>query len=75
MLIAILLATVECISNTTCEFLEILRAPQFVDVSLSQWLAVSPVQVVADHLRVSNETITQWSKTKQVVVKGSPSVS
>jgi oxalate decarboxylase/phosphoglucose isomerase-like protein (cupin superfamily) len=69
------LPSVECISNYTCEFLEILKAPQFIDVSLSQWLAVSPVQVVADHLRVSNETINAWSKTKTVIVKGDPMVS
>ncbi|RPD74688.1 oxalate decarboxylase [Lentinus tigrinus ALCF2SS1-7] len=40
----------------------------FKDVSLNQWLALTPPELVKAHLRLSDETISQLSKVKPVVV-------
>jgi oxalate decarboxylase/phosphoglucose isomerase-like protein (cupin superfamily) len=40
----------------------------YQDVSLSQWLALTPPAIVKAHLNVSDATIAHMSKTKQVVV-------
>ncbi|KAG0148128.1 hypothetical protein CROQUDRAFT_430216 [Cronartium quercuum f. sp. fusiforme G11] len=66
---------VECISDEPCHFLEILKAPKFEDVSLSQWLAVLPPKLVQDHLRVSQETLDTLRKKKQAVIEGSTSTT
>jgi oxalate decarboxylase/phosphoglucose isomerase-like protein (cupin superfamily) len=44
------------------------RSDRYQDVSLSQWLALTPPAVVKAHLNVSDETIAHMSKKKQVVV-------
>ncbi|TEB31500.1 oxalate decarboxylase [Coprinellus micaceus] len=73
---------VENTGNTTLRFLEIFNsgtpssAPdKFQDVSLSQWLALTPPAVVKAHLGVSDDTIAHFSKTKPVVVGGSRNVT
>jgi oxalate decarboxylase/phosphoglucose isomerase-like protein (cupin superfamily) len=48
---------------------------KFQDVSLSQWLALTPPAVVKAHLGVSDDTIAHFSKTKPVVVGGSRNVT
>jgi oxalate decarboxylase/phosphoglucose isomerase-like protein (cupin superfamily) len=40
----------------------------YQDISLSQWLALTPPQLVKDHLGVSDDTIAHFQKTKQYVV-------
>ncbi|KAH8100799.1 oxalate decarboxylase [Cristinia sonorae] len=59
---------VENIGNTTLKFLEIFNTPVFQDVSLAQWLALTPPILVKEHLGLSDETIASLNKTKQVVV-------
>ncbi|KAI0076197.1 Bicupin, oxalate decarboxylase/oxidase [Panus rudis PR-1116 ss-1] len=59
---------VENIGNTTLRFLEIFNTDRFSDVSLSQWLALTPPELVKAHLRVSDDTLNHFNKTKQVVV-------
>ncbi|CCM06425.1 uncharacterized protein FIBRA_08686 [Fibroporia radiculosa] len=59
---------VENIGNDTLKFLEIFNTDIFQDVSLAQWLALIPPQLVQAHLQISNETIAGFNKTKQVVV-------
>ncbi|KAN0126103.1 oxalate decarboxylase [Lactarius tabidus] len=41
---------------------------RFQDISLTQWLALTPPQLVKAHLGLSDETISHLSKTKQYVV-------
>jgi hypothetical protein len=41
-----------------------------VDSTSSQWLAVTPIELVAEHLRVSNETIKAFDKKKPIVQPG-----
>ncbi|KAN0126105.1 oxalate decarboxylase [Lactarius tabidus] len=59
---------VENIGNTTLHFLEIANTDRFQDISLTQWLALTPPQLVKANLGLSNETISHLSKTKQYVV-------
>ncbi|KAI0290255.1 oxalate decarboxylase [Multifurca ochricompacta] len=59
---------VENTGNTTLRFLEIFNADRFQDISLSQWLALTPPALVKAHLGFSDETIAHLSKTKQIVI-------
>uniref|UniRef100_D8Q486 Oxalate oxidase n=1 Tax=Schizophyllum commune (strain H4-8 / FGSC 9210) TaxID=578458 RepID=D8Q486_SCHCM len=59
---------VENIGNTTLKYLEIFKTDKFADVSLSQWLALTPPELVKAHLGISDETVGRFSKTKPVVV-------
>jgi oxalate decarboxylase family bicupin protein len=59
---------VENIGNTTLKFLEIFRTDVYQDVSLAQWLALTPPELVKANLGLSDETIAALNKTKQIVV-------
>ncbi|EIM89788.1 oxalate decarboxylase [Stereum hirsutum FP-91666 SS1] len=59
---------VENVGNTTLHYLEIFKTDRFQDVSLAQWLALTPPALVKAHLGLSDEVIAQFNKTKQVVV-------
>ncbi|KAJ7820791.1 oxalate decarboxylase [Mycena leptocephala] len=59
---------VENIGNTTLRYLEIFNTDRFQDISLNQWLALTPPDLVKAHLQLSDETIASLSKTKPVVV-------
>lgn len=43
---------------------------RFQDVSLSQWLALTPPELVKAHLGFDDATIAMLNKTKQTVVQG-----
>lgn len=49
-------------------FLEVFKNPVYSDVSLNKWLATSPTQMVADHLNVSPETVTEFPQEEAAVV-------
>ena len=59
---------VENTGNTTLHYLEIFKTDMYSDVSLSQWLALTPPELVKAHLQISDETLSHFNKTKQVVV-------
>ncbi|EMD31297.1 hypothetical protein CERSUDRAFT_89158 [Gelatoporia subvermispora B] len=59
---------VENTGNTTLRFLEIFNSPTFEDVSLVQWLALTPPALVKAHLQLSDSVIESLNKTKPVVV-------
>ena len=59
---------VENTGNTTLRFLEIFNSDRFEDVSLAQWLALTPPKLVQEHLKLSNNTIANFNRTKGVVV-------
>ena len=52
--------------------LEILKAPKFSDVSLSQWIAETPPQIIKDHLMLEDDIIDKLTSSarreKQYVV-------
>lgn len=60
------------IQNTgddTLWFLEIFKSDRFVDVSLNQWMALTPKRLVESNLNVGPELIERLQKVKSPVVK------
>ncbi|GJE85584.1 oxalate decarboxylase family bicupin [Phanerochaete sordida] len=58
---------VENTGNTTLRFLEVFKSDKFEDISLGQWLALTPPEIVKAHLQLSDETISKLNTTKVVV--------
>lgn len=61
------------VENTGTEdviFLEVLQAPKFSDVSAAQWLALTPKQVVQDHLDLSDDVWENLPKEKAYIKQG-----
>lgn len=50
---------------------EILQAPVYNDISVAQWLGLTPKQVVKDHLGFSEETLDRLPQVKNWIVPGS----
>ena len=46
----------------------VFQSALFQDISLSQWLALTPPALVKAHLGFSDDTIAHLSKTKQTLV-------
>ncbi|KZT66997.1 oxalate decarboxylase [Daedalea quercina L-15889] len=59
---------VENIGNSTLHYLEIYNSDRVVDVSLNQWLALTPPEIVKANLDISDETIAHLTKIKPYVV-------
>lgn len=59
------------VENTGSEplrFLELFKAPRFEDVSLTQWMALTPHELVAAHLNIDREFVDRLPKDKRPVV-------
>ncbi|KAF9741927.1 hypothetical protein PMIN06_011782 [Paraphaeosphaeria minitans] len=56
--------------NETLMFLEVLRAPRYADISVNQWLGITPKQVVQDHLKVGDAFLNTLPKVKPYIVPG-----
>ena len=61
---------VENTGDETLRFLEMFRSDHFADISLSQWMALSPPELVQAHLNLDRETVAGLSKDKPIVVAG-----
>lgn len=61
---------VENTGDTTMRFLAIFRSPRYENVSLTQWLALTPPALVKAHLNLSDEVIASFGKAPQPVVGG-----
>ncbi len=59
---------VENIGSTTLRFLEIFRGRYFADISLAQWLAFTPKELVEGHLHLDPSVFTEVSKQKKPIV-------
>jgi oxalate decarboxylase len=59
---------VENTGDEPLRFLELFRSDRFADVSLNQWMALTPPDLVQAHLNLDQETIAVLSKDKPVVV-------
>jgi oxalate decarboxylase len=59
---------VENIGDETLRFLEIFRSSYFADVSLTQWMALTPPALVQANLNLDKQTIATLSKKKPVIV-------
>ena len=50
-------------------FLEMFRSARFADVSLSQWMALTPPELVRAHLNLDEATLRTLPKKKPIVVR------
>jgi hypothetical protein len=60
------------IQNTgdeTLRFLELFRSDRFADISLNQWMALTPPELVQAHLNLDAETMAALSRDKPVIVR------
>ena len=54
--------------NETLEYLEVFKANQVKDISLTQWLALTPNDIVAQVLNISADTVAGLKTEKQVLI-------
>jgi oxalate decarboxylase len=59
---------VENTGNTTLRFLEIFKSDYYADVSLDQWLALTPPELVTAHLKADPSLIAALRKDKKPIV-------
>jgi oxalate decarboxylase len=65
-----LLHYIENTGDTDLVFLEMFRSSFYQDISLSEWLAHTPPELVAAHLNIDQATLNAIPKEKLVVVPG-----
>jgi oxalate decarboxylase len=63
---------VENTSDEPLRFLELFRSSRFADVSLNQWMAMTPPELVRAHLNLDGATIAALRKDEPVVVAAGP---
>ncbi|WP_428375770.1 oxalate decarboxylase family bicupin [Lichenicoccus sp.] len=59
---------IENIGSSTLRFLEMFRSPTFADISLNQWLALTPRELVQGHLDLGDQFTGHLDQTKHPVV-------
>jgi oxalate decarboxylase len=60
---------VENTGDEPLRFLEVFRSERFADISLAQWLALTPPALVAEHLRVGDGVLRALPREKRPVVR------
>jgi oxalate decarboxylase/phosphoglucose isomerase-like protein (cupin superfamily) len=66
---------VENVGTGDLIYLEVLQAPRFTDISVNQWLALTPRQVVKDTLGLPDGVLDGLSREKEYVVAGNPNLT
>ena len=61
---------IENTGDTDVIFLEMLKAPQFIDVSLNNWLRRLPAEAVTAHLNLGPDLIAKIPAVKELVIQG-----
>jgi len=56
-------------------FLEVLQAKKFSDISASQWLALTPRQVVKDTLNLTDEVLDALPRDKTLIKPGNANLT
>jgi oxalate decarboxylase len=59
---------IENTGSTPLRFLEMFKSDYYADVSLNQWLALTPPELVEEHLKLGSPFINALRKTKSPVV-------
>ncbi|CAD0045719.1 unnamed protein product, partial [Aureobasidium pullulans] len=70
--------TAHYLENTGTEdlvYLEVLQAPIYNDISVAQWLGLTPKQVVKEHLGFSEDTLNRLPKIKPFILPGDTDLS
>jgi oxalate decarboxylase len=60
---------VENTGDEPLRFLEMFRSDRFADVSLTQWLALTPPELVRAHLNLEEDAIATFPRDKPVIVR------
>jgi oxalate decarboxylase len=60
---------IENLGSEPLRFLEMFRSDRFADLSLNQWMALTPPELVQHHLNLDRRTMNSLSKKKLVVVR------
>jgi oxalate decarboxylase/phosphoglucose isomerase-like protein (cupin superfamily) len=60
---------VQNLGHEPLRFLEMFRSARFADVSLSQWMALTPPELVQAHLNLDLQTISALRRDKPIIVK------
>ena len=60
---------VEDTGDGRLRFLEMFKSSYFADISLNQWMAPTPAEMVADQLHLSERAMRALRKEKQPVVR------
>jgi oxalate decarboxylase len=63
---------VENTGDEPLRFLEMFRSDHFADVSLNQWMALTPAALVGAHLNVDGELLGALSEDKPILVGSAP---
>ncbi|KAJ5924475.1 hypothetical protein N7466_008662 [Penicillium verhagenii] len=61
---------IENTGNEDVVFLEMLQAPRFSDISVGQWLKLTPKQIIKDTLKLPDSLLDNLSPNKQYIVQG-----
>jgi oxalate decarboxylase len=59
---------IENTGTTPLRFLEVFKSSYYADVSLNQWLALTPPELVQSHLKLDSQTMAAFHKEKFPVV-------
>ncbi len=59
---------IENTGDTDLVFLEMFKANRFQDLSLSEWVAHTPPELIVQHLKISKETLQRIPKDKAPIV-------
>lgn len=55
-------------ANETLQWIEIYKSDRVVDISLTQWLALTPAGIVAETLKIPVEVAQGLRKEKQLII-------
>jgi oxalate decarboxylase len=61
---------IENTGTTTLRFLEMFKSSTYADVSLNQWLALTPPELVQAHLKLDPKVLAAFHKAKSPIVPG-----
>jgi oxalate decarboxylase len=60
---------IENTGDTPLRFLEMFRSDRFADISLNQWMALVPPELVQAHLNLDQETMAALAEDKPIVTR------
>jgi oxalate decarboxylase len=60
---------IENVGQAPLRFLEMFRSDRYADVSLEQWMALTPPELIRAHLNVDRRMTAALSKRKPLVVR------
>ena len=55
-------------NSTKLQWIEIYKSDRVVDISLTQWLALTPVPIVASTLKIPESVVRNLKKEKQLII-------